>query len=191
MRQHGYSEQEMSQFSLMPQHQEYAQQRMRQQQAQQQAQYGISYTNQPANSAAKTALPSMIIPGDKLCQNAGVNSMSLDIATPSLFSSPIGSVARITQLSSTSSAFTQQAAGTDRVGADCLVPDDLTSDWYYHANEPGPSTMKRRVDSGLGGNPDIKESWVAVSSNDADMEVPYVGNGKGKMGEGVEIICID
>jgi hypothetical protein len=158
---------------------------MKQRMRQHQAQHGMSYTNE---QSVQTAMPSAVVRGDEHCQNGGSKSMSLDIATPSLFSTPHDWPEQTTPCSTPSGSRTKQTPGIDTVG------DNLTSDWYYHANEPGPSTMKRRVDSGLSDS-DTKDSRVAMSNDDADndteMEVSYVGKGKGKMGEGVELICID
>jgi hypothetical protein len=80
----------------------------------------------------------------------------------------------------------------DDVDVGCFAHVNLSKDWYA---EEGPSSQKRRVDSGI-------EEGVAMDGIVEGEVVEYVGKGKGKMsvdeveaGVGVgadrEVICID
>jgi hypothetical protein len=75
------------------------------------------------------------------------------------------------------------------VNTGCLAHDNLSADWYA---EPGPSTKKRRVDSGFS-EMVVDEESVQVSDVRDTAKEMYAGKGKGKMGTGVkvEVICID
>jgi hypothetical protein len=72
----------------------------------------------------------------------------------------------------------------DSVDVGCFAHVNLSSDWY---SEPGPSTKKRRVDSGFS---EMEERSPSTAREGEDEEVVYVGKGKGRMGER-EVICID
>jgi hypothetical protein len=94
----------------------------------------------------------------------------------------------------------------DPIDVACFAHVNLSEDWYAPpAAGPGPSTVnkkrQRRVDSGFSettvGEDDERAGKVGRFENDdgvEDMEVVYVGKGKGKMetnNAAHEVICID
>jgi hypothetical protein len=76
----------------------------------------------------------------------------------------------------------------DLADVGCCAHVNMSADWYA---EPGPSTKKRRVDSGFSEMVVVDEEPVPDFMNDG--EEIYAGKGKGKMGVGVktEFICIE
>jgi hypothetical protein len=78
----------------------------------------------------------------------------------------------------------------DTVDVGCYAHVGLSSEWYADGGEAGPSTKKRRVDSGF------TEVTIAEAINPSANEekgvlyTAYVGKGKGKLGD-VEVICLD
>jgi hypothetical protein len=80
------------------------------------------------------------------------------------------------------------------VNVGCFAHGNLSADWYA---EPGPSTKKRRVDSGFSEMMVVDEEPVPVPVPVPDfmntVKVIYAGKGKEKMGTGmkVEVISID
>jgi hypothetical protein len=77
----------------------------------------------------------------------------------------------------------------DSVDVACFAHVNLSADWYA---EPGPSTKKRRVDSGFSEMSVVEDGGMRFA-DDAGEDVVYIGKGKGKMGAeaNVEVICID
>ncbi|KAH4127823.1 hypothetical protein HBH47_041410 [Parastagonospora nodorum] len=82
---------------------------------------------------------------------------------------------------------TQVGPPIDSVDVGCFAHVNLSSDWY---GEAGPSTKKRRIDSGFIEMEGEKRSPIMVTDTEIEEEVAYVGKGKGKMGAEV-VICID
>jgi len=100
---------------------------------------------------------------------------------------PVSDASAVSQRRSQTNSYSNPRAHRpiDSVDVGCFAHVNLSSDWY---GEAGPSTKKRRIDSGFV-EMEVEERSPSTIT-EVEEEVAYVGKGKGKMGAR-EVIYID